>query len=353
VTHDSTSKHSTADRRRDEHRQPSWDSASPCETEIQEIMTRPPLCLSPNTSIQEAREQLLDHGVRNAPVVDRSGRAIGMMALSHLTSFLESYSEMEELQDEIGDLVAISSGGIRYQLDDGFHLDRLVGVTVDDCMMSMVFELPTTALIAQAAALMSVEEVSQIIVTASDGTMCGWVSNQEIARWVAKTTGFWPRQRADAEHFETAEAIGELDPMVEHQALNLQSKSVMVIEDDAAICDGLIELLEEEGYTGIRALNGRQALDALKGEPDLPGLILLDLMMPEMNGWEFREAQLRDSELSDIPVVVLTAHSKRAASKIQEPAALLRKPVEADTLLATVAAHFSAQGARPTTGAPN
>jgi CheY-like chemotaxis protein len=86
----------------------------------------------------------------------------------------------------------------------------------------------------------------------------------------------------------------------------MNDRQIYVVDDDTDLRETLGELLEEEGYRPRLCENGRVALDRLRGG-DRPGLILLDLMMPEMNGWQFREAQLEDPRLRDIPVVVMTA----------------------------------------------
>ena len=83
-------------------------------------------------------------------------------------------------------------------------------------------------------------------------------------------------------------------------------RPILVVDDDNDLRETIGELLAEEGYDAHLCENGRVALDCLrKGER--PALILLDLMMPEMNGWQFREEQLRDARLAGIPVVVMTA----------------------------------------------
>jgi CheY-like chemotaxis protein len=83
-------------------------------------------------------------------------------------------------------------------------------------------------------------------------------------------------------------------------------KTVLVIDDDRAVLDGLSELLENEGYNPVTAQDGRTALERLR-RGVRPRVILLDLMMPGMDGWDFRHEQLRDDDLKDIPVVVITA----------------------------------------------
>jgi CheY-like chemotaxis protein len=83
-------------------------------------------------------------------------------------------------------------------------------------------------------------------------------------------------------------------------------RPIAVVDDDTDLRETLGELLYEEGHEARLFENGRTALEFLRGG-GRPKLILLDLMMPEMNGWQFREEQLKDATLRDIPVVVMTA----------------------------------------------
>ena len=81
---------------------------------------------------------------------------------------------------------------------------------------------------------------------------------------------------------------------------------VLLVEDDLDIAEAILDVLMDEGYEVSHATNGREALELLHSQPR-PSVILLDLMMPEMDGPEFRAEQLRDPKLSSIPVVVLSA----------------------------------------------
>lgn len=81
---------------------------------------------------------------------------------------------------------------------------------------------------------------------------------------------------------------------------------VLLVEDDLDIAEAILDVLMDEGYEVAHATNGREALELLHSQPR-PAVILLDLMMPEMDGPEFRAEQLRDPKLSSIPVVVLSA----------------------------------------------
>lgn len=109
---------------------------------------------------------------------------------------------------------------------------------------------------------------------------------------------------------------------------------VLVVDDDDAIRSLVCETLEEEGYPTVAAGDGRGALDALR--EGQPSLILLDMRMPIMNGWEFAEAYRRLPE-PHAPIVVVTA-GRDGAAKARDIAAeaYLSKPFELDELIATV-----------------
>jgi CheY-like chemotaxis protein len=111
---------------------------------------------------------------------------------------------------------------------------------------------------------------------------------------------------------------------------------VLVVEDDPTIREVLVEVLGEHGYEAIGAANGREALDALDGAGHQPCVILLDLMMPVMDGRSFREQQLSRPELSGIPVIVLSAHLDHTVTTDLHAAAYLRKPVRLAEVLRSV-----------------
>jgi CheY-like chemotaxis protein len=109
---------------------------------------------------------------------------------------------------------------------------------------------------------------------------------------------------------------------------------VLIVEDDADLREMMAQLLTLEGFRTETAANGRDALDYLK-RGDQPDLILLDLMMPVMDGWEFRRRQTQDPELARVPVVVLSALAQSRAADIGG-AAFLKKPLDFDRLLSLV-----------------
>jgi CheY-like chemotaxis protein len=114
------------------------------------------------------------------------------------------------------------------------------------------------------------------------------------------------------------------------QRPSLNSKRILIIEDDIATRDALTECLRDHGYQVTCASDGFEALDLLQTMPR-PDLILLDLMLPQMDGWDFRATQKRDPALSGIPVVALSA-----VGWLVDVDASLRKPVRVEELLETV-----------------
>jgi len=112
------------------------------------------------------------------------------------------------------------------------------------------------------------------------------------------------------------------------------SGTVLIVEDDLDTREMLGRFLELEGYTVETAENGRRALERL-GSGVGACVILLDLMMPVMDGWQFRQEQIRDASLADIPVIVVSAAGRERLEKIQANA-YLSKPVDLDELLGCV-----------------
>ena len=106
---------------------------------------------------------------------------------------------------------------------------------------------------------------------------------------------------------------------------------ILVVEDDTDLRQSICSVLSDAGYTSWPAENGEVALERAREER--PCVILLDLMMPIMNGWEFRSEQLRDPDLSSIPVVIMTADGRAADKARTLHADYLRKPIHLDALL--------------------
>jgi CheY-like chemotaxis protein len=115
-----------------------------------------------------------------------------------------------------------------------------------------------------------------------------------------------------------------------------RGKRILVVEDNDAVREVLVLLLAGEGYATSEARNGREALDRLRRGPS-PDLILLDLLMPVMDGHEFRRRQLEDAVLAPVPVVILSAVAGVAeAADALGGRVYIRKPVHPRELFAAV-----------------
>jgi serine/threonine-protein kinase len=132
-------------------------------------------------------------------------------------------------------------------------------------------------------------------------------------------------------HPTPAEVAGALAPFAVSRP-----QPVLIVDDEPATRQAMALALEAEGYRVTEAANGREALDALRCEPR-PCLILLDLMMPVMDGWQFLRERMADPALAAIPVIVVSAASDDEARSVARGAAhYLHKPVTMDQLRATV-----------------
>ncbi len=119
------------------------------------------------------------------------------------------------------------------------------------------------------------------------------------------------------------------------------SECVLIVDDDGGIRGVLSEILQDEGHLVESAGNGQEALRKLESSTR-PCLILLDLMMPVMNGWEFMSRRTELDGLANIPVVVISADANvgEKASSIGA-SDYLQKPIDLDRLLDTVARYCS------------
>jgi len=114
---------------------------------------------------------------------------------------------------------------------------------------------------------------------------------------------------------------------------------ILVVDDDRDIRDTLIETLEDHGYRAAGAANGAEALAVLRTVAPRPCLILLDLMMPVMDGQGFREEQLKNPTWAEIPVVVISAYSDVEAQARTLSAEYMRKPLAIRPLIDVVRRH--------------
>jgi CheY-like chemotaxis protein len=112
------------------------------------------------------------------------------------------------------------------------------------------------------------------------------------------------------------------------------NRTILLVEDDHDICEIVEHVLAEEGYGTIAVSNGAEGLARLRAPGTRPFVIMLDLMLPVMDAWQFRAEQMRDPDLAAIPVVIFSANPKvtRHADSLGA-AAVIRKPPDLDELL--------------------
>jgi CheY-like chemotaxis protein len=113
------------------------------------------------------------------------------------------------------------------------------------------------------------------------------------------------------------------------------TRPVFIVEDDFDVRELFADTLAEAGYDVATAANGQEALERLRVSQAAPGVILLDLMMPVMDGWQMKRELASDPSLAEIPVVMMTA-SRNLGSVSGD---VLLKPFPLDALLATVERH--------------
>ncbi len=112
-------------------------------------------------------------------------------------------------------------------------------------------------------------------------------------------------------------------------------RHVLVVDDDAGVRQALVDILTDEGHRVSAARHGAEALELLR-TAERPDVIVLDLTMPVMDGWTFREHQRQDPALAGIPLIVMSAASARGRKV--DANRVLAKPVDIDVLLESILA---------------
>ena len=108
---------------------------------------------------------------------------------------------------------------------------------------------------------------------------------------------------------------------------------MLIVDDDLDIREALVEVLEDRGFPTLTAANGREALHLLRTTAVPPSVILLDLMMPIMDGYGLLDELDQDAELSAIPVAIITAGQRVDHRRIGDRAQIVPKPISLSKLL--------------------
>ncbi len=113
---------------------------------------------------------------------------------------------------------------------------------------------------------------------------------------------------------------------------------ILVVDDEFEFRQCIAELIREEGFEVREVSNGQEALDSLRSQSEqLPGLIILDMMMPVKDGKAFRKEQLSDAKLASIPVMIMTAGTLSAQTVAElNPKVFIKKPIDLEDFLQSV-----------------
>jgi CheY-like chemotaxis protein len=111
------------------------------------------------------------------------------------------------------------------------------------------------------------------------------------------------------------------------------ARKILIVDDDVDIRELLAELLEFRGFDVATAGNGREAIDLVRRMTVPPSVILLDLMMPVMDGYGFLEERKKDDTLASIPVAIITAGHGVDRDQLRSAAAIVHKPIDAMKLV--------------------
>jgi len=148
-----------------------------------------------------------------------------------------------------------------------------------------------------------------------------WPDMEDVDRQQAEMLHVEEEKRASSSQMRVAPVVSARGP-------------VLIVEDDRDVRASLCRLLESEGIATLTASNGQEALNLLHGDGPAPSVILLDLMMPVMNGWELRRRLEHDPSIPRAPVVVMSAQSR---DETLGSVAWLQKPLRVEQLLSTLA----------------
>lgn len=301
------------------------------EPTLNELCSRRVTCVRPDVSIESLAALLDEHGTCAMPVVNDEGRPVGIVATAELARLILNGDAMQE-----GEPPRVALGrGVSYNLGPAYHVERWPRATVDEIMTPFLFSLPAHTSVSRAAALMAYEGIDHLMVVDEDGSVAGVVSALDLLRSYATRAGFVVPLTRDHSAGRSSED-GKNQPMP--SAFD-RPKMVLVVDDDMDSRDAILETLRTAGYTAHCATNGKEAMDQLETGVR-PSVILLDLMMPIMDGWQFLAERARKPRLSSIPVVVLSAYGNPARSDSDMTIAdYLQKPFGLDRLLTTVDRH--------------
>lgn len=126
--------------------------------------------------------------------------------------------------------------------------------------------------------------------------------------------------------------------------MSKKPKSILIVEDERDIRESMQQILEYSGYEVYLASNGKEGMDFIGRQK--PDLILLDLMMPVMNGWAFLESKGKNTDVAGIPVIISTAYGNRI-NGTADVKGIIRKPVDLNILLPMIEQSIEEPSSKP------
>ncbi len=126
-----------------------------------------------------------------------------------------------------------------------------------------------------------------------------------------------------------------------------RDRPVLIVDDDVDIREALSDLLEDRGFQVMTAANGIEALNVLRGMEPRPSVILLDLMMPMMDGYGFLEERKADPVLTAIPVAIITAGHGVDRDRLGSAAPIIPKPIDVSHLIRVIQGFGGGDGGSP------
>lgn len=155
-------------------------------TPVSEVMTKNPITVSPEMSLEGLTMLFLERGLSGAPVVDASGECVGVISKTDLVRHIH-----ERGATSLEPVVFRSQErALELELGTGFHVERIMTATVEDVMTPVTFSVQETTPLAQAAGLMVYEGVHRLPVLNDEGLVVGIVSSLDLLRWIAERAGY-------------------------------------------------------------------------------------------------------------------------------------------------------------------
>lgn len=169
-------------------------------TSVAQVMSKDVVCVTEDMDVAELMRLFLDRGISGVPVVDASGKPLGVVSKTDVVRSTYEHADTQEVDQH---LRARDAEGYEYELEPGFHSEEISRGKVREIMTPVTYSLRPSTSLAQAAALMAFEGVHRLpIVTEVTGEVVGVLSSLDILRWLGESNGYLMRREDGAEAVE-------------------------------------------------------------------------------------------------------------------------------------------------------